>query len=699
MLTAVQYSRLIRRALKEQNHSEAIKLSNDVLKIYPKNQLAIKTLKEMNTSFRVTEPDNALLGKVQNLYQSGEFEKTSKICSELLSEYEGSVILRNILGACHLSVGNIKDAIDIFQKAINVGPNSAQSFNNLGLAYIKSNEEQTAKECFEKAISLDENYEPAVINYLSILIFPEDSSKLLKLFNKAKNKYTYSANAFNEFGVALRKVGEKKLAKIAFEIALELDSTHMNTLFNVGNAYLAEDDFENAVAAYRKCINHNQVKLEVWNNLGKAYTGLAKLDSAFSAYDECLRLDPNNANALNSVGKLHYLSGNSEKALQYYEATIASDPNYAAAYNNLGAYYFEVADDLDKALSYLLTARKLDPSIADMYNNLGNINIQRGQITKALEQYEKCIELDKGHQAAVIHLVAFAVQLGPLYENGKYVKYLTPSFQNFGIKNNLVLNVYYAIYSFTEGNIKATQEYLSEAEKTLDQLQSLPSVQRKFCGVYFDYLNNLISYQTENDQIKQLLYHVGESHCLSFANQSVYLSGENYQIKSKIIFGMKAFHLSSGRPNRFESILHSHLLQIPKGSRVLVSLGEIDCRVDEGLLAAHKKGYGDISGLVKDTVSKKIKWFSAAKERFEQDYIFFTVPAPAYRTDCTPEENEELRSVVKLYNEALIDQCKIFNFRVFNSYVLTSNQLGFSNGLYRADSNHLDPSIISILFN
>ena len=55
-------------------------------------------------------------------------------------------------------------AIASFKTVISINPKSPQAFSNMGLCYAYLNEDNKAMEAFDKAIAIDPNYEPAIIN-------------------------------------------------------------------------------------------------------------------------------------------------------------------------------------------------------------------------------------------------------------------------------------------------------------------------------------------------------------------------------------------------------------------------------------------------------------------------------------------------------------------------------------------------------
>jgi len=89
---------------------------------------------------------------------------------------------------------------------------------------------------------------------------------------------------------------------------------------------------------------------------------------------------------------------------------IKKYPNTALPYNNLG-HYLRRQNQPEKALENYNKAIQLEPGKAQPYNNRGKIYFDRGEMDKALADYNKCIELEPNHVNALANRgAAFGMQ-------------------------------------------------------------------------------------------------------------------------------------------------------------------------------------------------------------------------------------------------------------------------------------------------
>ena len=170
-------------------------------------------------------------------------------------------------------------------------------------------------------------------------------------------------------------------------------------------------------------------------------------------------------------------------------------------------------------------------------------------------------------------------------------------------------------------------------------ISELNQKEQLFCSAYCDFLSNLIEASSiidPNSADYGTLFHLGESHCLSYAHQKIKIQGIDYKIKPKITFAGKTFHFARRKEDAFKAITKANFDSVPDCSKVFVSFGEIDCRADEGFIEAAQKLDIHIDELITDVVKGYFTWFVKQKEVKKHHLYFFNIPAPIYAKDISP---------------------------------------------------------------
>ena len=160
--------------------------------------------------------------------------------------------------------------------------------------------------------------------------------------------------------------------------------------------------------------------------------------------------------------------------------------------------------------------------------------------------------------------------------------------------------------------------------------------------------DNFTTSVTENK-----VYHLGESHCLSYTHQSIAIDGSNFRIIPWITFGAKAFHFSQTKHSNFKSIKKVNFTTLPKRSKIFLSYGEIDYHLYEGFISASRKLEKPIEQLITEAVIGYVQRFLEQNVRLNYHIYFINVPAPFYYKEHSADLNSEVARTVTLFNAAL----------------------------------------------
>ena len=133
----------------------------------------------------------------------------------------------------------------------------------------------------------------------------------------------------------------------------------------------------------------------------------------------------------------------------------------------------------------------------------------------------------------------------------------------------------------------------------------------------------------------------------------------------------------------------------------MISIGEIDCRIDEGIIKTHLKTGKSIDDLINKTVDGYINFVESNVKIYKHKTAYFTVPAPMPQTvnnEINKNSEKDLNAlrvkVVKKFNEKLKSKVSEYKSSVIDTYSLTKNETGSSNFKFMIDEFHLSPSIL-----
>lgn len=191
-----------------------------------------------------------------------------------------------------------------------------------------------------------------------------------------------------------------------------------------------------------------------------------------------------------------------------------------------------------------------------------------------------------------------------------------------------------------------------------------------------------------------VIYCIGDSHCLSLAWHNITIKNKQYLLIPKLVTGIKIYHLRHESSFYPKSNFYSMLSTIPSNSTCIVLMGEIDCRL--GLQqSVDKYKYNTLH----DAITYNIDIYAnILKSIIKRKSMKLCLIHPV------PPVLDISRNIVKQYNTVLqqsiatLQQSTQYNIHymdIFHS-LLSDNKNEF-NSKYKLDNTHIHPSYITLI--
>jgi tetratricopeptide (TPR) repeat protein/mono/diheme cytochrome c family protein len=145
-------------------------------------------------------------------------------------------------------------------------------------------------------------------------------------------------------------------------------------------------------------------------NLGAVLQTEGKFDEAIDNYHQALRGNPDNVMALNSLGSALQSTGRPQEAIEHYRRALRLDPGYVNARYNLGNSLLMLGRG-EEAISQLLQVVDALPEDANVCNSLGSAFAMHGDLTRAVEFFERALRLNPSYADARENLEIVRAQL------------------------------------------------------------------------------------------------------------------------------------------------------------------------------------------------------------------------------------------------------------------------------------------------
>ena len=199
--------------------------------------------------------------------QAGMYADAETLWRQTLARNPGCWLGHVNLGGYLYEEGRMEEAMEHYQKAIQLNPNFPDALNDVGLALAAQGRFDEAIENYRKAIQMDPN--------------------------RFEMQY--------DLGLALAAENRLDDAIKHYYKALQINPNLPEVLDSLGNALAAKGRFDEAIKSYRQAILVNSNHSETFFHLGMTLGELGRSREAVAQYREALRLNPNLIGALNNL--------------------------------------------------------------------------------------------------------------------------------------------------------------------------------------------------------------------------------------------------------------------------------------------------------------------------------------------------------------------------------------------------------------
>ncbi len=452
---------------------------------------------------------------------------------------------------------------------------------------------------------------------------------------------------------------------------------------------------------YKYCIKQGFNHHQIFTNYGAILQGNGKLEAAEISLRKAIEIKPDFADAHSNLGNILRDLGKLEAAEISLRKAIKINPNFADAHYNLGVIFKDLDNLLEAELSYR-KAIKINPNFADAHYNLGIILRDLGKLQEAELSYRKAIEINPDFADAHYNLGVILQELGKLQELillSKSTLESTSINQEYKLLSSLrltIANLLQKDYSETLLSINKTNYLINQgAINTIKDDKN-----KNYTFAFSSFITSLypLLEKDNNHPNSKSIPHIGESHCLSFAHQTLSISSQIEKIQPVLITGGKAWHFTHKKNNRWKDSLNQQMKNHIYNDKVFISFGEIDCRKDEGILNYAIKNDKDISEVCEKTIKGYLDYMEEILSPNHSERYYFGVPAPTREKKLLDKLDIKRIKMIELYNSFLKEEVLSRNSFFLDVYRLTANENGENNNIHMCDKTHLSPKCLSILF-
>ncbi len=201
----------------------------------------------------------------------------------------------NNRGYTEFYMGNITFAIFDYNKAIQLNPYFTQAYLNRGWAYASLKNYKGAIDDFTFVLKIEKNNQLARNNRAYAYFYTNDYKSAAEDFKTNVDNFPNSALSWQNIAWYHLQVKDYENSISEFNKSIELDNTLINSYINIGWIWLEKNNYKNSENYFKKALVINPQNIDALYFLGEVYRKSNKNDLACDYYNKSSELGNNQA--------------------------------------------------------------------------------------------------------------------------------------------------------------------------------------------------------------------------------------------------------------------------------------------------------------------------------------------------------------------------------------------------------------------
>ena len=348
-----------------------------------------------------SEEEQQVLRSIVPLIQSHALADAEYGLTNGLQHFPRSAILQNALGIVYRQENKPQEAMDAFEKALQLLPSFTAAQLHLGSLYIEANKCSQAVPLLVAAGESTSDADALETAGLG-LGQCDDYRRASLVLAKAHAINPRSASLTYNLALALYKDGQSKESLQALESLAESDRQIPDVVSlegmlrtDGGLKLIREERYSEAVDLLESAVGKSDASAGSWSALGLAQFRLGRYSAAIHSYSLAIELDPKLDAAREGLAFLLYITGDLEQSRKIVEQGLQnSEADYYLSELRALILYRMSRDLWAEALKSVNRALKQNAGFAPGFFLRGKIEMEQGDSAAALQDFQAAVKLD-----------------------------------------------------------------------------------------------------------------------------------------------------------------------------------------------------------------------------------------------------------------------------------------------------------------
>jgi tetratricopeptide (TPR) repeat protein len=228
-----------------------------------------------------------------------------------------------------------RNSMSLWTHALSCSSRNYAAHNNLGGVLFERGQAAEAIDEYQKALEIEPDFLEARYNLANALSSLGRPTEAIDQYHKAFEINPGNAEAHNNLGGLLLQLGRTAEAINQYEQALRIEPDYAVAHYNLGNALVSANRLHDAIDEYRQAIQIKPDYADAQGNLGNGLLLAGNVEEAIVHFREALRLTPGSAATHYNLGNALLQLGRVPEAIDQYQQALRINPDFTQARNKL----------------------------------------------------------------------------------------------------------------------------------------------------------------------------------------------------------------------------------------------------------------------------------------------------------------------------------------------------------------------------
>ncbi|XP_076812940.1 protein O-mannosyl-transferase TMTC3-like [Clavelina lepadiformis] len=352
----------------------------------------------------------------KTIHRNTEWTSEKSLFKSALKVTKQNAKVWNNIGHAYEREENYESALQYFFQATLAQPDDIGAFMNVGRMYEQLGDKESAEKFFKKAKALfpkpvkGKPYQARIApQHLKVYtrlanLIKQNSSRLAEvdaLYEEILRMRPSFVDAHMYRGEILVKMNRPKKALLSYQTALQYSENKSDIYFNIGVVYASLGNKTGAVEAYTYAIYHNPDHVMSLYNSAAIFEETREptlLRKAKSRVERVLNLEPDNIHAKTLLGSIHMDLGDNNEAIRWWNEVLKTEPDQKITLFNIALLYSKIDGKTSECIDAIKRLFQHYPNHKKGLVLYGDVMLNKQKnIGEAQRAYKQLMEVDPGN--------------------------------------------------------------------------------------------------------------------------------------------------------------------------------------------------------------------------------------------------------------------------------------------------------------